>query len=75
MEKEKILEILNDWNFCRKDINTGIKRERHIKTLSDYEKNRTNNCNYWCSQGRKINYNKISKRSFERKYFLFLNYL
>ena len=29
MEKDSMLEILNDWNFWRKDLNTGKKREKY----------------------------------------------
>ena len=33
MRKEEILEILTDWNFWVKEIDTGIKREDYIKQL------------------------------------------
>ncbi|MDP2767645.1 MAG: ATP-binding protein [Candidatus Methanoperedens sp.] len=33
MRKEEILEILSDWNFWAKEIDTGIKREDYIKKL------------------------------------------
>ncbi|MFN3527672.1 MAG: ATP-binding protein, partial [Candidatus Altarchaeaceae archaeon] len=38
MEKEKILEILNDWNFWKRDQDTGITREKYLDLLSTYEK-------------------------------------
>lgn len=33
MQKEEILEILSDWNFWAKEIDTGINREDYIKKL------------------------------------------
>lgn len=33
MRKEEILEILSDWNFWAKEIDTGIKREDYLKKL------------------------------------------
>ncbi|TRZ91053.1 MAG: ATP-binding protein [Methanosarcinales archaeon] len=33
MRKEEILEILSDWNFWAKEIDTGIKREDYINKL------------------------------------------
>lgn len=33
MRKEGLLEILSDWNFWAKDIDTGIKREYYLKEL------------------------------------------
>ncbi len=33
MRKEELLEILSDWNFWAKEIDTGIKREDYIKEL------------------------------------------
>jgi hypothetical protein len=33
MRKEEILEILSDWNFWAKEIDTGIKRDDYIKKL------------------------------------------
>ncbi len=33
MRKEEILEILSDWNFWAKEIDTGFKREDYIRKL------------------------------------------
>lgn len=33
MRKEEILEILSDWNFWAKEIDTGIKREDYTKKI------------------------------------------
>jgi len=33
MRKEELLEILSDWNFWAKEIDTGIKREYYLKEL------------------------------------------
>ncbi len=33
MRKEELLEILSDWNFWAKEIDTGIKREDYINKL------------------------------------------
>ena len=33
MKKEDLLEILSDWNFWAKEIDTGIKREYYLKEL------------------------------------------
>ena len=33
MQKEQLLEILSDWNFWAKEIDTGFKREDYIKKL------------------------------------------
>ncbi len=35
MEKSEILDILNDWNFWKKDIYTGIKREDLLRRLAE----------------------------------------
>lgn len=34
MRKEELLEILSDWNFWAKEIDTGIKREDYINKLT-----------------------------------------
>ncbi len=34
MQKDVILEILSDWNFWAKEIDTGIKREDYVRKLS-----------------------------------------
>jgi hypothetical protein len=31
MEKIEILEILTDWNFWGKHLDTGISREKYVK--------------------------------------------
>jgi hypothetical protein len=36
MEKLQILEILNDWNFWQKNLDTGIKRNEYIDISSKY---------------------------------------
>lgn len=33
MRKDEILEILSDWNFWAKEIDTGIKREEYVRKL------------------------------------------
>ena len=33
MQKNQILEILSDWNFWAKEVNTGITREEYLDTL------------------------------------------
>ncbi len=33
MQKEQLLEILSDWNFWAKEIDTGFKRDDYIKKL------------------------------------------
>ena len=33
MQKNQIIEILSDWNFWAKEINTGITREEYLNTL------------------------------------------
>lgn len=38
MNKEKIIEILNEWNFWKKDIDTGIKREKYLNKIIEYIK-------------------------------------
>lgn len=38
MEKERIIEILNTWNFWYKDYNTGIEREQYLEKLSKLSK-------------------------------------
>ncbi len=35
MQKTNILEILSDWNFWAKEVETGIKREEYLNTLTD----------------------------------------
>jgi len=36
MDKEKIVEVLNDWNFWKKDIDAGIPREDYVHKLLDF---------------------------------------
>lgn len=36
MEKRRILEILNDWNFWQKDLETGIERPSYICQLKNF---------------------------------------
>ncbi len=36
MDKEKLIEILSDWNFWGKDIPTGIPREKYLKKLLEF---------------------------------------
>ena len=38
MEKSEILNVLNDWNFWRKEIDVGIKREVIIKRIEELSK-------------------------------------
>lgn len=38
MEKEKVVEILNDWNFWRKDLDAGILRETYLNRLLEFIK-------------------------------------
>ncbi len=38
MDKEKILEILSDRNFWKKDIDTGILRENYLDKLLKFIK-------------------------------------
>ena len=38
MEKAEILNVLNDWNFWKKDIDTGIRREELLKKLKALSK-------------------------------------
>jgi predicted AAA+ superfamily ATPase len=38
MQKEKILEILNDWNLWKKKLNTGIERAEYINKALSYLK-------------------------------------
>jgi hypothetical protein len=33
MEREKIFEVLNDWNFWSKEQPTGIERKEYVNTL------------------------------------------
>jgi len=33
MEKEKIIKILNDWNFWDKEIETGVRRDDYLERL------------------------------------------
>ncbi len=33
MNKERIIEILNTWNFWKNDLNTGYPRENHLKKI------------------------------------------
>ena len=35
MRKIEILEILNDWNFWKKELDTGIKRKSYLKKSQD----------------------------------------
>lgn len=38
MRKEEILEILVDWNFWRRELNTGIKREEYVGRAESFLK-------------------------------------
>jgi len=38
MEKSEILGILNDWNFWKKDIETGIKRQEYVSNIQETSK-------------------------------------
>ncbi len=38
MKKEHIIEILEDWNFWRKKLDTGIKRKEYIESCLKYLK-------------------------------------
>jgi len=38
MEKAEIMNILNDWNFWRRDIDAGIKRANLVKQIRDISK-------------------------------------
>lgn len=38
MKKEEILEILVDWNFWRRELNTGIKREGYVDRAGNFLK-------------------------------------
>jgi len=38
MKKDRIMEILNDWNFWEKDMDVGIKRDGYLKKLETLEK-------------------------------------
>ena len=38
MQKSAIMDILNDWNFWNKEIDTGIKRESYLKKIQTLEK-------------------------------------
>ncbi len=38
MKKEEILEILVDWNFWRRELNTGIKREVYVDRAGNFLK-------------------------------------
>lgn len=38
MEKSEILDVLNDWNFWRKEIDFGIKRENIAKKINELSK-------------------------------------
>jgi len=38
INSEKLLEILNDWNFWKKDIETGIERKSYIEKMERYLK-------------------------------------
>ena len=33
MKKDAILEILSDWNFWAKEIDSGIKRKEYLKEI------------------------------------------
>ncbi len=34
MENEKIIEILNDWNFWKKDLNIGVYRKKYLERIN-----------------------------------------
>ena len=38
MEKSEILDVLNDWNFWRKDIDVGIRREEIVNKIKELSK-------------------------------------
>jgi predicted AAA+ superfamily ATPase len=38
MEKSEILDVLNDWNFWRKEIDVGIRREIIVKRIEELSK-------------------------------------
>lgn len=38
MDKEKIIEILNEWNFWKKDIDCGIPREKYLNPILQFLK-------------------------------------
>lgn len=38
MEKSEILEVLNDWNFWKKEIDTGVRRESIVKRIEEMSK-------------------------------------
>ena len=38
ISNDKILEILNDWNFWNKEIDTGIKRREYLEKMERYYK-------------------------------------
>ena len=38
LSKNKTLEILNDWNFWRKEIDTGIERTEYLEKMERYYK-------------------------------------
>ncbi len=38
MEKSEILDVLNDWNFWRKEIDVGIRREIIVKRIGELSK-------------------------------------
>jgi predicted AAA+ superfamily ATPase len=40
MNKEKVLEILNDWNFWNKDIFEAIERKSYSKKINEYSKSK-----------------------------------
>ena len=40
MDKEKILEILNDWNFWNKDIFDFIERDTYSKKINEFSKSK-----------------------------------
>lgn len=38
MRKEEILEILNDWNFWKKELYTGMRRSEYIEKATSFLK-------------------------------------
>lgn len=36
MDKEKIIEILNEWNFWKRDIESGIPREKYLNKILQF---------------------------------------
>ncbi len=38
ISKDKILEILNDWNFWNKEIETGVERKEYLEKMERYYK-------------------------------------